>query len=97
MTIDFRVGDTIRVHQKIQEGDKTRVQVYEGVVLKIDRNAKSYTVRKLSDGVGVERLWNFDTPWVEKVEIKKHAKKIRKAKLYYARNLTQKELTRVVA
>lgn len=97
MTIDFSVGDTVRVHQKIQEGDKTRVQIFEGVVIRIDKNAKSYTVRKISDGVGVERIWNFETPWVEKVEIKKQAKKIRKAKLYYVRDLTQKELARVVA
>lgn len=97
MTIDFNVGDTVRVHQKIQEGEKTRVQIFEGVVIKIDRNAKSYTVRKISDGVGVERIWNFETPWVEKVELKKHAKKIRKSKLYYVRDLTQKELARVVA
>lgn len=97
MTIDFKVGDTIRVHQKIQEGDKTRVQIFEGVVIKIDRTAKSYTVRKISDGIGVERIWNFDTPWVEKIELKKQAKKIRKAKLYYTRELTPKELARVVA
>lgn len=97
MTINFNVGDTVRVHQKIQEGDKTRVQIFEGVVLKIDNNAKSYTVRKVSDGIGVERIWNFDTPWVEKVEVKKQAKKIRRAKLYYLRGLTQKETARVVA
>lgn len=97
MTIDFNVGDTIRVHQKIKEGDKTRVQVFEGVVLRIDNNAKSYTVRKISDGVGVERIWPFETPWVEKIEIKRKAQKIRRAKLYYLRGLTPKEAARVVA
>lgn len=95
--MNFSVGDTIAVHQKIQEGDKTRVQVFEGVVIKIDHNAKTYTVRKNSDGIGVERIWRFVTPWVEKVVLKKKAKKIRRAKLYYLRGLTPKEAARVVA
>ena len=95
--INFSVGDTIRVHQKIQEGEKTRIQIFEGIVLKIDRKAKSYAVRKISNGVGVERIWPLVTPWVEKIEIKKKAKKIRRAKLYYLRNLTPREAARVVA
>lgn len=97
MTLDFTVGDTIAVHQKIQEGDKTRVQIFEGVVLRIDNNAKSYTVRKMSDGIGVERIWPFITPWVEKVVVKKKAAKIRRAKLYYLRGLAPKAAARVVA
>lgn len=97
MTIDFRPGDTIRVHAKITEGDKTRIQVFEGVVLRIDNNAKTFTVRKVSDGIGVERIWSFETPWIEKIEVKRRAKKIRRAKLYYLRGLTQKEAARVVA
>lgn len=97
MTIDFRPGDTIRVHQKITEGDKTRIQIFEGVVLYIDHNAKSFCVRKISDGVGVERIWSFETPWIEKIEIKKHAKKIRRAKLFHLRDLTPKQVARVVA
>lgn len=97
MTIDFNVGDTIKVFQKITEGEKTRTQIFEGIVLRIDNNAKSFTVRKISDGVGVERIWSFATPWIEKIEIKKKAKKIRRAKLYYLRDLTQKEAARVVA
>ncbi len=97
MTINFSVGDTVQVHQKIQEGDKTRTQVFEGVVLKIDRNATSFTVRKMSDEVGVERIWPWNSPWIEKVTIKKRAQKIRRAKLYYLRGLTSKESARVVA
>lgn len=97
MEISFNVGDTVAVYQKIQEGDKTRTQIFEGVVIKIDRNAKSYTVRKISDGIGVERIWPFVTPWVEKVVVKKKASKIRRAKLYYLRGLTPKEAARVVA
>lgn len=97
MAIDFRPGDTIRVHQKISEGDKTRIQVFEGVVLRIDNNSKTFTVRKVSDGIGVERIWSFETPWIESIEVKRRAKKIRRAKLYYLRGLTQKETARVVA
>lgn len=97
ITLDFRVGDTIAVSQKIQEGDKTRLQVFEGVVIKIDKNAKSFIVRKISDGVGVERIWPFSSPWIEKIVVKKRASKIRRAKLYYLRGLTSKESARVVA
>ena len=97
MTLNFKVGDTVQVHQKITEGDKTRVQVFEGIVLKIDKNAKSFTVRKISDGVGVERIWSKDSPWIEKIVLKKKAQKIRRAKLYYLRGLSSKESARVVA
>lgn len=97
MDINFRVGDTIKVAQKITEGDKTRIQNFEGVVIAINKTAKSFTVRKMSDGIGVERIWNWETPWIESVTVVKKAKKIRRAKLYYLRNLTQKEVTRVTA
>lgn len=97
MEITFSVGDTIQVHQKIAEGDKTRIQVFEGIVIKIDRNAKSFTVRKISDGIGVERIWSFVTPWIEKIVVKKTAQKIRRAKLYYLRDLTAKASARIVA
>lgn len=97
MTIDFRAGDTIRVHQKITEGDKTRIQVFEGYVLSIDKTAGTFTVRKVSEGVGVERIYPVDSPWIEKIEVKKKAKKIRRSKLYYLRDLTPKEVARVIA
>ena len=97
MAINFSIGDTIQVFAKIQEGEKTRTQIFEGVVLKIDNTAKSFTVRKISDGIGVERIWNFSSPWIEKIEVKKRASKIRKARLYYLRGLTPKEAARVVA
>jgi large subunit ribosomal protein L19 len=87
MDINFSVGDTVAVHQKVQEGDKTRTQIFEGVVIKIDRNAKSFTVRKVSDGIGVERIWPLASPWLEKIVVKKKAKRIRRAKLYYLRAL----------
>ncbi|MCL4397553.1 50S ribosomal protein L19 [Patescibacteria group bacterium] len=97
MDIAFRVGDTIRVSQKIVEGEKTRLQVFEGIVLAINKTAKTFTVRKISDGVGVERIWSVDSPWIEKIEVKKKAGTMRRAKLYYLRNLTPKEVTRAVA
>lgn len=97
MDIKFRVGDTVKVAQKITEGDKTRIQNFEGVVISINKTAKSFTVRKISDGIGVERIWSFGSPWVESVSVVKTAKKIRRAKLYYLRGLTQKEVTRVTA
>lgn len=97
MTIDFRVGDTIQVHQKITEGEKTRLQIFEGIVLRIDKNAKSFTVRKDSGGIGVERVWPINTPWIEKIVVKKRASKIRRAKLYYLRGLSSKESARVVS
>lgn len=97
MDINFRVGDTVRVAQKITEGDKTRIQNFDGIVIAINQNAKSFTVRKNSDGIGVERIWNFSSPWIESVVVKKKAGKIKRAKLYYLRGLTPKEVGRAVA
>ncbi len=101
MEPQFRVGDIIRVHQKILdeaadkagENVKTRSQIFEGIVIAIKNsgNGKSFTVRKISaDKVGVERIWPLNSPWIEKIEVKRKAAKIRKAKLYYLRNLKAK-------
>jgi len=81
-----RIGDTVRVHIRIVEGNKERVQVVEGVVIKMrgGANRKTITVRKVSFGVGVERIFPLHSPRVEKVEIMKHAK-VRRAKLYFLR------------
>lgn len=81
-----RIGDTVRVHIRIVEGAKERVQVVEGVVIKMrgGANRKTITVRKVSFGVGVERIFPLHSPRVEKVEIMKHAK-VRRAKLYFLR------------
>jgi large subunit ribosomal protein L19 len=97
MTCDFRVGDTVAVSIKITEGEKTRLQVFEGIVVAINKNADSFTVRKVSDGIGVERVWSFGSPWIEKIVVKKRATKIRRSKIYYLRNLSPKEAARVVA
>jgi large subunit ribosomal protein L19 len=85
--IDFVPGDIVRVHQKIKEGEKTRVQVFQGVVLQIRGRGenKSFTVKKDVQGISVEKIWQVDSPNIEKVEVKEKSKKrIRRAKLNYA-------------
>ena len=84
---DFRIGDTVKVHYKIVEGTTERVQVYEGLVIAI-KNAssrKTVTVRKISYGVGVERIFPVNSPKIEKIEVVRRGR-IRRAKLYYIRD-----------
>lgn len=88
-TIDFVPGDIVKVYQKIQEGEKTRTQIFEGVVLSIKGRGenKMFTVRKLVGDVAVERIFPINSPSIEKVVLKAHSKKkIRQAKLYYLRD-----------
>jgi large subunit ribosomal protein L19 len=88
----FRSGDTVRVHVRIREGDKERTQVFEGVVIR-RRNggaSGSFTVRKISYGVGVERIFPLGSPSVEKVEIKSRGH-VRRSRLYYLRDLKGKK------
>jgi len=88
---NFRVGDTIRVHAKVVEGDKERIQVYEGVLIgRQGTGARELIrVRKLSYGVGVERLFPTHSPMIDKIEIAKQGK-VRRAKLYFLRELRGK-------
>ncbi|MCK6599266.1 MAG: 50S ribosomal protein L19 [Bdellovibrionaceae bacterium] len=88
---EFNPGDTVNVHVKVKEGEKERTQVFKGVVVKIQGSgsAKSFTVRKISSGVGVERTFPFRSSNLEKVE-KLSAGKVRRAKLYYLRGLNGK-------
>ena len=83
----FRSGSTVRVHVKIKEGDKSRIQVFEGVVLKKQggSNRATFTVRKNSNGVGVEKTWPLHSPHVVKVEVIRRGK-VRRAKLNYLRD-----------
>ncbi|MFC7522523.1 50S ribosomal protein L19 [Parapedobacter sp. GCM10030251] len=87
----FKAGDTVSVHYKIREGNKERIQVYQGVV--IQRNSiganQTFTVRKISNGVGVERIFPINSPNIEKIEINSYGK-VRRSKLYYLRGLTGK-------
>ena len=88
---EVNVGDTVRVHMRIVEGEKERIQVIEGVVIRLRGGGirKSVTVRKISFGVGVERIFPIHSPRVEKIDVVKRAR-VRRAKLYYLRDLRGK-------
>lgn len=86
--IDFVPGDIVRVHEKIKEGEKSRIQVFEGTVLALKGRGenKSFTVMKIVGDIGVEKIYPIKSVNIEKVEVKAHSKKkIRRAKLYYMR------------
>jgi large subunit ribosomal protein L19 len=87
----FRAGDTLRVHFKIKEGSKERIQVFEGVCIARhnDKINSSITVRKVSAGIGVERVFPLHSPLIDKIEVKKKGR-VRRAKLYYLRKLRGK-------
>jgi large subunit ribosomal protein L19 len=88
---DFRPGDTLRVHVKVIEGQRERIQVFEGVVIKKRGSgiSQTFTVRKVSNGVGVERTFPLHSPKIDKIEVVRRGK-VRRAKLYYLRNLRGK-------
>ncbi len=88
----FKAGDTITVAYRIIEGNKERVQLYRGVVIKIVGHGtkKRFTVRKMSDNVGVERIFPMDSPFIDSITVNKIGK-VRRAKLYYLRKLTGKK------
>lgn len=83
---EFRVGDTVKVYGKIKEGNRERIQVFEGIVLKRQggSNRETFTVRKFSNGIGVEKTWPLHSPNVEKIEVVRRGK-VRRAKLNYLR------------
>jgi large subunit ribosomal protein L19 len=87
----FKAGDTVTVHYKIKEGEKERVQQYQGVVIqrKNSGNTESFTVRKMSNGIGVERVFPVNSPYIDKIEVNKVGV-VRRARLYYLRELTGK-------
>jgi large subunit ribosomal protein L19 len=90
----FRVGDTVRVHYKIKEGDKERIQTFEGIVI-TDKNGgvrRTFKVRKISYGIGVERTFPIHSPRVEKVEVLSSGR-VRRAKLYYLRGIKGSKAT----
>ncbi len=84
----FRAGDTVRLHVRITEGSRERIQLYEGVVIKRRGGgiSETFTVRKISNGVGVERTFPVHTPKIEKIDVVRRGK-VRRAKLYYLRSL----------
>jgi large subunit ribosomal protein L19 len=88
---DFRAGDTVKVHVKIKEGEKERIQVFEGIVIRKRQGASraSFTVRKVSYGVGVERIFPTHSPAIDHIDVIQKGK-VRRAKLYYLRELKGK-------
>jgi large subunit ribosomal protein L19 len=88
---DFRVGDTVQVHVRIKEGDKERIQIFEGIVIARKNGGlrSTFTVRKTSFGQGVERIFPLHAPIIEKIDVMRKGR-VRRAKLYYLRNLRGK-------
>lgn len=88
----FKAGDTIGVYYKVKEGNKERTQLFEGVVIRVNGGgiAKTFTVRKISSGVGVERIIPINSPNIEKIEVLKVGR-VRRSKLYYLRGLSTKK------
>jgi large subunit ribosomal protein L19 len=88
---DFRAGDTVKVHVKIKEGEKERIQVFEGIVIRKRQGASraNFTVRKVSYGVGVERIFPTHSPTIDHIDVVQKGK-VRRAKLYYLRELKGK-------
>ena len=89
---EFHVGDTVKVYAKIKEGNRERVQVFEGTVIKRQNGGarETFTVRKFSNGIGVEKSWPLHSPIVEKIEVVRHGK-VRRAKLFYLRDRVGKK------
>src|SRR5271154_4195758 len=88
---EFRAGDTVRLQVKVVEGEKERIQQFEGIVIKINRggNRATFTVRKVSYGIGVERIFPLHSPRIDKIQVLSRGK-VRRAKLYYLRELSGK-------
>ncbi len=94
--LGLRAGDTVKVHQKIQDKGKTRIQLFEGVVLARkhgDEAGATFTVRKMVDGIGVEKIYPLYTPLIDKIEIVKRSQ-VRRSKLYYIRDKVAREIKR---
>ncbi len=88
---EFRVGDTLRMYVKVVEGEKERIQAFEGVVIRINRGSTraTFTVRKISYGVGVERIFPLHSPRIDRIQVLSRGK-VRRARLYYLRQLSGK-------
>ena len=88
---EFKAGDTVKVHMRIIEGEKERIQVFQGAVIRVSNGTTNatFTVRKISDGVGVERVFPMHSPSIERVEVDQEGR-VRRSRLYYLRNLKGK-------
>jgi large subunit ribosomal protein L19 len=97
--VKINIGDRVKVHQKIIEGKKERIQVFEGIVIAIKGKGenKSFTVRRIAAGnIGVERIWPLASPWVKKIEVVRNCH-VRRAKLYYLRKKQGRRAVRIKA
>ncbi len=97
--VQVHVGDIVRVHTKIIEGEKERIQIFEGMVLSIRGRGdnRTFTIRKISSGnIGVERIFPLISPWIVKVEVKKKGQ-VRRAKLYFVRDQSSRQVSRITA
>lgn len=95
---DLHIGDTVRVKYSIVEGDKTRIQAFEGILISLRGRGENatFTVRRIGDrGIGVERIWPLNARTLTGIEVVKKPKKVRRSKLYYLRELTGRMATRV--
>ena len=96
--VNIHVGDIVRVHLRIKEGDKERIQIFEGLLISIrgrEEENKTFTVRKMSTaGVGVERIFPVISPWIAKIEVKKTGQ-VRRAKLYYVREKSNRQVAAI--
>lgn len=93
----FHIGDLVRLHLKILEGEKERLQIFEGLVINIRGRGenRSFTIRKIATGgIGVERIFPLNSPWITKIEVKK-AGRVRRAKLYYIRAKSTRQVARI--
>lgn len=88
----FDVGDTVKIHYRIKEGEKERIQTYEGTVIKMrgEGHSKTFTVRRISHEIGVERIFPYHSPYISKLELMRRGK-VRRARLYYLRHKSGKE------
>lgn len=96
--IDMHIGDSLRVHSKVEEGGKVRIQVFEGILIRLQGRGenKTFTLRRIGAArIGVERIWPLNSNSLVKIDVKKKAEKVRRSKLYYLRNLTGREAVRV--
>ncbi len=95
--VSVHVGDLVRVHLKVVEGDKERIQIFEGMVISLRgrEENKSFTVRKIaSGGIGVERIFPVNSPWISKIEVKKKGE-VRRAKLYFIRRKSTRQVSQI--
>lgn len=95
---EIHIGDTLRIHSKVVEGNKTRIQIFEGILIRLRGRGenRTFTIRRIGAGnIGIERTWPLDSRSIVKIEVKKKTAGVRRSKLYYLRNVSGREAVRV--